>query len=95
VNHASLTITSSSQLSEVNDKLDSNIELAENLLDMLDSINNQHNDSSTKKIDVLHMYIRQFLIELDAHIRRDRKRRQKSKKKHKKTIYKHCFPFNF
>ncbi len=51
-------------------KLDSNIVLAETLLNMLDSLNT----SSTMKIDLLHMYIRQFLVEFDARIRFDRKK---------------------
>ncbi len=54
-------------------KLDSNIALAETLLNMFDSLNT----SSTMKIDLLHMYIRQFLIEFDARIRLDRKRKKK------------------
>jgi hypothetical protein len=54
----------------VTGKLDSNIVLAETLLNMLDSLNT----SSTMKIDLLHMYIRQFLVEFDARIRFDRKK---------------------
>ncbi len=62
-------------MSEFNDKLDSNITLAENILDMLDSINNNNNnDLSIKKIDVLHKSIRQFLIELDALIHHESKK---------------------
>jgi hypothetical protein len=57
----------------VTGKLDSNIALAETLLNMFDSLNT----SSTMKIDLLHMYIRQFLIEFDARIRLDRKRKKK------------------
>jgi hypothetical protein len=82
----SSSTTISSHLSHVTDKLDSNIALAQTLLNMLDSLNSyNNNNSSTMKIDLLHMYIRQFLIEFDARIRRDRKRR-KNCKKPKKVI---------
>jgi len=54
----------------VTGKLDSNIALAETLLDMLDSLNN----SSTMKINLFHMNIQLFLIEFDARIRFDRKK---------------------
>ncbi len=70
---------------DVTDKFDSNIALAESLLDMLYSLNN--NKSSTMKIDLLHMHIRQFLLEFDARIRLARKTRQTCKKKHKDRIY--------
>ncbi len=58
-------------------KLDSNIALAETLIDMLDSINN----SSTMKIDLFHMYIRQFLVEFDPRIPLDRKKKKNYKEK--------------
>jgi hypothetical protein len=67
----------SSHWSDVNGKLDSNIVLAETLLNMLHSLNT----SSTMKIDLFHMYIRQFLVEFDARIRFDRKRKKKKLKK--------------
>jgi hypothetical protein len=78
--------TISSHLSEITDKLDSNIVLAESLLDMLDSLNDKNNNSSTIKTSLLHMYIRQFLIDFDTRIRLDRNRRKSSKQKHKKVI---------
>jgi hypothetical protein len=61
----------------VNGKLDSNIVLAETLLNMLHSLNT----SSTMKIDLVHMYIRQFLVEFDARIRFHRERKTKKLKK--------------
>ncbi|CAF4071089.1 unnamed protein product [Adineta steineri] len=75
-----LPTTVSSDLSEINDKLNSNIILAENLLDMLDSLNNPAKNSLTINSDVLHMYIRQFLIQFDASIRLARNKRRKRKK---------------
>ncbi len=87
VDTASSSMTTiSSHLSEITDKLDSNIVLAESLLDMLDSLNDKNNNSSTIKTSLLHMYIRQFLIDFDTRIRLDRNRRKSSKQKHKKVI---------
>jgi hypothetical protein len=82
--HSSFSTTNLSHLSEVTDRFDSNIELAQSLLDMLDSLNH-NNSSSTENIDLLHMHIRQFLIEFDARICLDRKRRKRSTRKHHKV----------
>ena len=66
-----------SKLSEVNDKLDANIAMAETLLSMLDSFDSSYSkNSSPMNLDLFHMHIRQFLIELDARIRLARRRKQ-------------------
>jgi len=69
------TLPRSSYLSDVTDKLDSNIAIAQTLLNMINSFDNNHNNHpSAMKIDLLHMYIRQFLIEFDTRIRLARKK---------------------
>lgn len=66
-----------SKLSEVNDKLDANIAMAETLLSMLNSFDCSHTkNSSAMKLDLFHMHIRQFLIEFDARIRLAQRRKQ-------------------
>lgn len=77
VRTTSSSATFSSYVLDVNDKFDSNITLAQNLLNMLDSHNN---NSSTMKISLLHMYIRQFLIQFDARIHLSRIKKMKSRK---------------
>jgi hypothetical protein len=68
------TLANPSYLADVTDKLDSNIAIAQTLLNMLDSFNDNHdNHSSAVKIDMLHMYIRQFLIQFDRRVRLARK----------------------
>ncbi|CAF0719024.1 unnamed protein product [Adineta ricciae] len=52
-----------SSLSTIADKFDSNLALAQDLLDMLDSLNDY---SSTTNVSSLHMYIQQFLIQFDT-----------------------------
>jgi hypothetical protein len=79
------TLSKLPYLADVTDKLDSNIAIAQSLLNMLNSFDDNH--SSTMKIDVLHMYIRQFLIEFDTRVRLARK-------KSRNINNKDTFPFN-
>ncbi len=66
---------------DLTDKFGSNIALTGSLLDMLYSLNNNTtNNSSTMEIDLLHMYIRQFLLKFDTRICLDRKTRKTCKK---------------
>lgn len=66
-----------SRLSDVTDKLDANIAMAETILSMLNSFNDPHHNTSTSvKLDIFHMHIRQFLIEFDARIRLDRRKKK-------------------
>ena len=65
------------------DKLDANIAMAETLLNMLNSFDHHYNSTSTTvKLDLFHMHIRQFLIEFDARIRLDRKKKRNMSQKH-------------
>ena len=70
-------LSKTSSLSAIVDKFDSNLTLAQDLLDMLDSLNDH---SSTTNVSSLHMYIQQFLIQFGTRICMERKRR-KSKAK--------------
>lgn len=70
-------LSKTSSLSTIADKFDSNLALAQDLLDMLDSLNDH---SSTTNVSSLHMYIQQFLIQFDTRICMERKRRKRKRK---------------